>query len=214
MSSHPFILASLLQGSWCRWSFWRWSVMICIGHGPQKGNSERIFVANIYGIYGFAFLLPGHHILFLGRSSTWVAFHFPNHKMWACYFWEEKDVMIYNVMVMVLIWIYSVLVFSCCFNFMAWTLQAIGSFESNLLNCLTPFGHRTKRLAILGDELRKFKTQHLKMSMKSNIAESHMCHRIKQCQWVPAWLWGIPLGVNSILIGGFFIMGPPLQEPC
>jgi len=48
---------------------------------------------------------------------------------------------------------------------------AIGSFESNLLNCLTPFGHRTKRLAILG----------------------------------------IPLGVNSILIGGFFIMGPPLQ---
>lgn len=48
---------------------------------------------------------------------------------------------------------------------------AIGSFESNLLNCLTPFGHETKRLAILG----------------------------------------IPLGVNTILIGGFFIMGPPLQ---
>ncbi|CAK9081368.1 unnamed protein product, partial [Durusdinium trenchii] len=48
---------------------------------------------------------------------------------------------------------------------------AIGSFESNLLNCLTPFGHKTKRLAILG----------------------------------------IPLGVNSILIGGFFLMGPPLQ---
>ncbi|CAJ1424755.1 unnamed protein product [Effrenium voratum] len=50
---------------------------------------------------------------------------------------------------------------------------AMGSFESNLLNCLTPFGHRTKRLAILG----------------------------------------IPLGVNSILIGGFFLMGPPLQVP-
>lgn len=50
---------------------------------------------------------------------------------------------------------------------------AIGSFESNLLNCLTPFGHETKRLAILG----------------------------------------IPLGVNTILIGGFFIMGPPLQVP-
>ena len=71
------------------------------------------------------------------------------------------------------------------FNFMAWTLQAIGSFESNLLNCLTPFGHRTKRLAILGDELRKFKTQHLKMSMKSYVESCLMCHRIKQSQWVP-----------------------------
>lgn len=132
--------------------------------------------------------------------------------------WEEKDVMIYNIMVMVLIRFSGCfhVVSTCslsCFNFMAWTLQAIGSFESNLLNCLTPFGHRTKRLAILGDELRIFKTQHLKMSMKSYVESCLMCHRIKQSQWVPGGLWGIPLGVNSILIGGFFIMGPPLQEP-
>jgi len=48
---------------------------------------------------------------------------------------------------------------------------AMGSFESNLLTCLTPLGSRTKSIAILG----------------------------------------IPLGINSILIGGFYLMGPPLK---
>lgn len=62
-----------------------------------------------------------------------------------------------------------------CWVILSYSLggTALGSFESNLLNCLTPFGHRTKSFAILG----------------------------------------IPLGVNSILIGGFFFMGPPLELP-
>lgn len=50
---------------------------------------------------------------------------------------------------------------------------AVGSFESNLLCCLTPFGHRTKHVAIMG----------------------------------------IPVGVTSVLVGAFFLMGPPLQLP-
>mmetsp|Transcript_3739 Transcript_3739/g.13838 ORF Transcript_3739/g.13838 Transcript_3739/m.13838 type:complete len:511 (-) Transcript_3739:113-1645(-) len=51
--------------------------------------------------------------------------------------------------------------------------MGIGSFESNMLGCLTPFGHRTKHVAITA----------------------------------------IPAGVNAVLIGGFFAMGPPFNAP-
>jgi len=50
---------------------------------------------------------------------------------------------------------------------------AVGSFESNLLSCLTPLGHRTKHVAICG----------------------------------------IPVGVTSVLVGVFFVMGPPFHVP-
>ena len=51
--------------------------------------------------------------------------------------------------------------------------MSIGSFESNFLSCLTPFGHRSKHLAITG----------------------------------------IPVGISLLLVGGFFVMGAPLQVP-
>jgi hypothetical protein len=50
---------------------------------------------------------------------------------------------------------------------------AVGSFESNLLACLTPLGHRTKHIAIMG----------------------------------------IPVGITTVLVGAFFILGPPFSVP-
>lgn len=62
-----------------------------------------------------------------------------------------------------------------CWVVLAYSLGgvAVGSFESNLLACLTPFGHRTKHVAIMG----------------------------------------IPVGVTTVLVGGFFLMGPPFELP-
>jgi len=62
-----------------------------------------------------------------------------------------------------------------CWVVLAYSLGGVGvgSFESNLLACLTPFGHRTKHIAILG----------------------------------------IPVGITLVLVGGFFLMGPPFELP-
>eukprot|EP00929_Paragymnodinium_shiwhaense_P023128 TRINITY_DN1455_c0_g1_i1.p1 TRINITY_DN1455_c0_g1~~TRINITY_DN1455_c0_g1_i1.p1 ORF type:complete len:547 (-),score=117.03 TRINITY_DN1455_c0_g1_i1:316-1848(-) len=50
---------------------------------------------------------------------------------------------------------------------------AVGTFEGNLLACLTPLGHRTKHVTITA----------------------------------------IPVGVTTVLVGGFLIMGPPFYVP-
>lgn len=50
---------------------------------------------------------------------------------------------------------------------------AVGTFEANVLGCLTPLGHATKRVAITA----------------------------------------IPAGISLVLIGGFFLLGPPLDIP-
>lgn len=62
-----------------------------------------------------------------------------------------------------------------CWVFFAYALGgvAIGSFESNFLCCLTPLGHETKHIAILG----------------------------------------IPIGITSVLVGGFLAMSRPFNVP-
>lgn len=76
--------------------------------------------------------------------------------------------------------IVGVLILKLEFHSLSWVVLAyslggmsIGSFESNILNCLTPLGHSTKRIAITA----------------------------------------IPAGINLVLVGGYFSMGPPCNVP-
>eukprot|EP00406_Dinophysis_acuminata_P042173 CAMPEP_0179358788 /NCGR_PEP_ID=MMETSP0797-20121207/79112_1 /TAXON_ID=47934 /ORGANISM="Dinophysis acuminata, Strain DAEP01" /LENGTH=593 /DNA_ID=CAMNT_0021074063 /DNA_START=29 /DNA_END=1809 /DNA_ORIENTATION=+ len=130
-----------------------------------SGDTSRIsydFSSAVSCLYVWNFICRvGHNVFFAGLSP-------------------RGRVFLSMVLMMLSTLIVGVLILKLEFHSLYWVVLAyslggmsIGSFESNILNCLTPLGHSTKRVAITA----------------------------------------IPAGINLVLVGGYFAMGPPCNVP-
>jgi len=138
------------------------SIKTAFGLKDDKSSASHDFGVAVSVLYMFNLVFRFAHNIFFGCIS-------PRARVYVSMTAMMLSMLVIAVCIMILE------SHRLCWVVLAYSLGgvAVGSFESNLLACLTPFGHRTKHIAILG----------------------------------------IPVGVTMVLVGGFFLMGPPFELP-
>jgi len=138
------------------------SIKTAFGLKDDKSSASHDFGVAVSVLYMFNLVFRFAHNIFFGCMS-------PRARVYVSMTAMMLSMLVIAVCIMILE------SHRLCWVVLAYSLGgvAVGSFESNLLACLTPFGHRTKHIAILG----------------------------------------IPVGVTTVLVGGFFLMGPPFELP-